>query len=134
MKPTFTSLFLSLAILGTGLLGCKQEKKAPITPKPKSVTAVKKATKPEPKETEPQPQKAPNKYFLIGASFQNSKNAQLYRQKLQNKGFESSILEANNGFSRVSYKGFSDRKEAFKQLRADRSTTQYKDVWLHIKH
>lgn len=96
------------------------------------------STKPTPepvakKKLEPVVEKTPNHYFLIMASFQNQENAERLQKKLTTEGYVSEVHSANNGFYRVSYKGFSDRKLAFQELRTARSTESNKDTWLYIK-
>ncbi|MFA8433962.1 MAG: SPOR domain-containing protein [Marinifilaceae bacterium] len=135
MRHPFKIFILSALCVGLAMSSCKEEKKVPqktqvkkvvkkkkVTPKPKPVPApVKKVVKPE------------AKYFLISASFQHQKNAEQFQGKLKQDGFTSRIHPASNGFFRVSYMEFSDRKEAFQALRSARSTEEHKDVWLYIK-
>lgn len=82
---------------------------------------------------EPVVEKVPNKYFLIVASFENKTNAEKLQSRLKKDGYVSNIHNAKNGFFRVSYKAFSDRKLAFQELASVRATEEHKDTWLYIK-
>ncbi|MCY1636686.1 SPOR domain-containing protein [Marinifilum sp. D737] len=132
-------LLLSVLICGIGLSSCKEEAKEPVkketTKKVAKKKEVKKPTaKPvEKKKLEPVVEKVPNKYFLIVASFENKTNAEKLKSKLKKEGYISDIHNAKNGFFRVSYKAFSDRKLAFQELASVRSTEEHKDTWLYIK-
>jgi cell division protein FtsN len=132
-------LLLSVLILGIGLSSCKNEAKEPVKkenvkPVVKKKEVKKEETKPvEKKKLEPVVEKAPDKYFLIVASFQKKTNAEKLQTKLKSEGYVSDIHDINNGFYRVSYKAFSDRKLAFKELASVRGTEEHKDTWLYIK-
>lgn len=137
--------FLCALIISVGLSSCKEgsktnskntEKKEIKKPSIKAKSAVKKKTETKPvakKKLEPIVKKLPNKYFLIVASFENRSNAVRLQKKLASEGFKSETHKAPNGFTRVSYKGFSDRKLAFSELKKVRSTEKHKDTWLYIK-
>jgi cell division septation protein DedD len=122
-----------------GLSSCKEEAKKPVKKETvKPVAKKKEVKKPKPKpaeksKVEPIVKKVPNKYFLIVASFQNKSNAERLQSKLNNKGYVANVHNANNGFFRVSYKAFSDRKLAFQELASVRATEEHKDTWLYIK-
>nr|WP_320117697.1 SPOR domain-containing protein [uncultured Marinifilum sp.] len=137
-------LLLCALIISVGLSSCKnssktntkntekKEIKKPSISKP----AVKKKAEAKPvvkKQTKPVVKKLPNKYFLIVASFENRSNAVRLQKKLASEGFKSETHNAPNGFTRVSYKGFSDRKLAFSELKKVRATEKHKDTWLYIK-
>lgn len=132
-------LLLCVLVVGVGLSSCKDEAKEPVKKEQTKKVAKKKETpKPKPKPVEkkkPEPvvKKAPNKYFLIVASFQSKTNAEKLQTKLKSEGFVSNIHNAGNGFFRVSYKAFSDRKLAFQELASVRATEEHKDTWLYIK-
>ena len=132
-------LLLCILIVSVGLSSCKEEAK---TPKKKATTekVVKKKEVKKPaakpvakKKLEPVVEKVPNKYFLIVASFEKQSNADKLQSKLKTEGYVSEVHNATNGFYRVSYKGFSDRKLAFQELKNVRSTEEHKDTWLYIK-
>ncbi|WP_372644719.1 SPOR domain-containing protein [Ancylomarina sp.] len=137
MNTRYKILFITFLCLAIGMSACKEEKKTLKNPKTtkKIVKAKKEHKKPTekvvPKEVV---EKAINKYFLISASFKNQANAKRMQSKLQKEGYDSQIIPAPNNFYRVSYKGFSKRDEAFKELKIARSTKGRERVWLHIKH
>jgi len=135
MKTRFKILFIAFLSLAIGMSACKDEKKTLKNPKAskKIVKTVKKEAvkKVVPKEVV---KKAINKYFLISASFKNKANAERLQAKFQKEGYDSQIILSENHFYRVSYKGFSDRSQAFKELKIARSTKGQENVWLHIKH
>lgn len=139
MNNIYKITILASLILSVGLSACKDEAK---TPK-KKIEATKIAAKQESPKPTPEPvvqkklesvvENTPNHYFLIMASFQNQEYADRLQKKLTSEGYVSEIHSANNGFFRVSYKGFSDRKLAFQELSTARSTESSKDTWLYIK-
>lgn len=135
MKYLSTFVKLSVLIVCISFFSCQKAKQASqkikqVKTEKKEVVAAK-SQAPKPAVIKESPK---NKYFLIAASFQNPKNAETFHLQLKDKGYDASILNAPNGFFRVSYKGFSQRAEAFKELKAARATTEHKTVWLHIKH
>ena len=137
MNTRYKILFITFLCLAIGMSACKEEKKTLKNPKTtkkivKAKAEQKKATKKVvPKEVV---KKAINKYFLISASFKSQANANRMQSKLQKEGYDSQIIPAPNNFYRVSYKEFSNRAEAFKELKLARSTEGRESVWLHIKH
>lgn len=74
--------------------------------------------------------KTSQKYFLITDSFEIKSNAEKLAEKLKNEGFDVRIIPTNFGMYRVSYRGFSDRKEAFDALKEEQKAG--KIVWLNI--
>ncbi len=78
-----------------------------------------------------------NKYFLIAGSFQSLENAESFKSKLEQQGYESSIIERrsgpNNEFYKVSYMAFHDRKEAYQELRKARNSAENYNAWLLVK-
>jgi len=137
MKTRFKILFIAFLSLAIGMSACKDEKKPLKNPKANKKIVKKKTVEKEavkkvvPKEVV---KKAINKYFLISASFKNKANAERLQAKFQKEGYDSQIILSENHFYRVSYKGFSDRSQAFKELKIARSTKGQENVWLHIKH
>lgn len=138
MKKIFL-LATALLILG---VACKDKKeppqKAPVkkeAPAPKPDTLAKKVeeSKPEPK---PVP-KEPNKYFLIAGSFSNQNNAASFKKELTDQGYQSEIILRNWGensdFYKVSYMGFSDKKEAISKMKQERSQPGKEKVWVLVK-
>src|SRR5690554_635521 len=137
------SIFLMSAVVLFLGAACKEKKQAPPPPPPKPEVVV------EPQDTleiapvqeevvyaEPVPL-APDKYFLISASFQEYANAEKYQKELANQGFSSEIIHRqhgpNNEFYRVSYQAYSSWKEALNQLEAERNTPGKEGVWLLVK-
>ncbi|RUT73135.1 SPOR domain-containing protein [Ancylomarina longa] len=134
-------IFLSLLIFTVGFSACKKNTKTQEKAKTTKVVKKKKES-PKPivkakpivkKKLKPEVEKRPNKYFLIVASFQKQANAERMQEQLNKNGYNSEIHPAANGFYRVSYKSFSDRKLAFKELKNVRSTEEHHDTWLYIK-
>jgi len=133
-------IFLSLLIISVGFSACKNNTKT--QEKAKTTKIVKKKKSPKPivkkapvakKQIKPEVKKIPDKYFLIVASFQKHSNAVRMQEQLNKNGYNSQIHNAANGFYRVSYKSFSDRKLAFQELKTVRSTEEHHDTWLYIK-
>ncbi len=77
---------------------------------------------------------APDKYFLITASFRKYENAQKYQEELRNKGMRSEIIQRNYGpnnqYYRVSYMSFSDKAEALRTMRNERTQQGKEKVWI----
>ncbi len=139
MKNYIRIVFIASLILSIGVSSCKEEAKTPekkeVATKVKAKKEVVKA-KPKPapkKKLEPVIEKVPNKYFLILASFQELKNAERLQEKLTKQGYVAEVHNASNGFHRVSYKAFSDRKLAFQELKSARASAENKENWLYIK-
>jgi len=84
--------------------------------------------------------KAAQKYFLIAGSFQSMENAEKFQKELQQKGYDSEVIVRKTGpnsdFYKVSYKGFADRAEAFRELKNARDANldfTDEEIWLLIK-
>ena len=139
MNNKYKFAFIAILSLTVGMSACKEEKKTLKNPKT-TQKIVSSKTKPVKKKvaetisTKPIVKKAANKYFLIIASFKRKSNAEKMKITLQKDGYDSQIILASNNLYRVSYKGFSNRVEAFKELKRARSSEGREDVWLHIKH
>lgn len=135
MKNYIKLTLIASLVLSIGVSSCKNEAKEETkTPIKKEVVKVTTEKKPVvAKKIEPVVEKAANKYFLILASFQDLKNANRLQKKLTKKGYASEVHYAANGFHRVSYKAFSDRKLAFKELKSARAIAENKENWLYIK-
>jgi cell division protein FtsN len=136
MNTRYKILFITFLSLAIGMSACKEEKKTLKNPKTtkKIVKAKPIQKKIEKKVPKALVKKAINKYFLIAASFKKQSNAKKMKSKLKSEGFDSQIILSNNQFYRVSYKGFSKKEEAFKELKIARATEGKEDIWLHIKH
>ncbi len=93
-----------------------------------------------PPPPEPEPEIVPlpeNKYFLIAGSFSSLENAETFKNELIQQGYDSEVIIRKRGinqdFYKVSYKGFSDKDEAFNALALERKQPNNQDVWLLIK-
>lgn len=132
MKNIFTLLII-VSVLAISFTGCKEKKQKKVIPQK---TVVKKDTvKPEPVKKvvkAPEPKK-PDKYFLIRGVYEYKHRADAFYEKLVKEGYEPRVFITDDGFFyRISYMGFSDRKEAFRKLREERAKEETKDVWLYI--
>jgi len=130
MRNILTLLAL-VAVLSISFSGCKQKKAKKIVPKK---TIVKKETaKPKVVKAEPVKPKKPQKYFLIGGVYEYKHYADAFYEKLVEQGYDAKVFVTEDGFFyRISYMGFSDRKEAFNKLAEERAKEETKDVWLYI--
>jgi len=119
-----------IAILSVGFSSCKKKvKKKKVV---KKVAVVKRDTVVAEPEPEPEPEPQPQKYFLIAGSFTVAENADAYKIKLEDLGYESRVFETYDGYFRVSYMGFSDKTEALRVMNEERSKEGSSNVWLHI--
>ncbi|MBI9063566.1 MAG: SPOR domain-containing protein [Marinilabiliaceae bacterium] len=84
-----------------------------------------------------EPPKPADRYFLIAGSFQDRAMAESYKSQLEKEGYDARVLERPNGpnneFFKVSYKGFHDRKEAYRALRDARRSGEREGVWLMVQ-
>lgn len=72
-----------------------------------------------------------NSYCLITGSFRSHKNAVRQADMLKTKGFTPEIIEASNGFYRVSAMGCSDLNSAM--IRKDSISKKYPGTWVSRK-
>jgi hypothetical protein len=86
----------------------------------------------EPVRSEPVYASSHNRYFMIVGSFQNYNLAKLYSEKIRQMGYESEIIEAPNGFYRVSAKSYSDFQAGINEIDDFRSSVA-PGAWLHVK-
>ena len=135
MNIKYKILFIAFLSLTIGMSACKEEKKTLENPKTTKKVVEAKPIKKKIEKEVPKTvvKKAISKYFLIIGSFKNQSYAKRMRLKLQNEGYDSQILLSEYDYYRVSYKEFSNRNEAFRELKLARSLEETKDVWLHIK-
>ncbi|MFH1319694.1 MAG: SPOR domain-containing protein [Bacteroidota bacterium] len=92
-----------------------------------SATAPKEPVEAAPKFSEEK------KYHIIGGCFQYLGNAKRLMKKLKKRGFDAQIIGQNKrGLYRVSYGGFTTRKEAKKVLAKVRAK-YIKSAWLFVK-
>lgn len=138
MKKIFL-LAAALLIIG---VACKDKKEPPkkepvkkVAPAPKPDTLAQKVEEPKP-EPKPVPQK-PDKYFLIAGSFSSQDNAESFKKELTDQGFKSEVIIRNWGensdFYKVSYMGFSNKKEAINKMQQERTQPGKEDVWVLVK-
>ncbi len=73
-----------------------------------------------------------NNYFMIVGSFQNQNFAQLYSEKIQQMGYQSQIIEASNGFYRVSAKSYANFQQGINEIDDFRASIT-PGAWLHVK-
>jgi cell division protein FtsN len=73
-----------------------------------------------------------DRYFMIVGSFQNQNLANNYAEKIRQMGYQSQILEASNGFYRVSAKSYSNFKQGVSEIDDFRSSVAAR-AWLHIE-
>jgi cell division protein FtsN len=72
------------------------------------------------------------RYFMIVGSFQNQNFAELYAEKIQEMGYESQIIEAPNGFYRVSARSYNNFQQGVNEI-AEFRTSLTTGAWLHVK-
>jgi cell division protein FtsN len=136
-------IFIAILCVSVLTISCgkkKSEKKPPVKREVKTQPLVVKDTLPPVPEPEPEPEiieKPQNKYFLIAGCFEVEENAYNFRDALVQQGYDAEIVNIPDGvystFYKVSYKGFSDRTEAFEQLAIERSQPDKENIWLLIK-
>jgi hypothetical protein len=73
-----------------------------------------------------------NKYYMIVGSFQNENLAEKYAEKMLQMGYASQVIEADNGFFRVSAKSYSDFRTGVNDIETFRATVASR-AWLHVK-
>ncbi len=72
------------------------------------------------------------KYFMIVGSFQNRNLAESYSNKIRQMGYTSEIIEANNGYFRVTAKSYSDYRTGISEIETFRESVS-SNAWLHVK-
>lgn len=73
---------------------------------------------------------AASRYYLIAGSFRRAENAQTLQGELASEGYSSEILEAGNGYLRVSMSVFDNKAEALQSLQRIRQQPGRQSVWL----
>ena len=86
----------------------------------------------EPVIEEPQMGYGDDRYFMIVGSFQNQNFAEIYAEKIQEMGYQPQIIEAANGFYRVSAKSYNNYQEGVNEIDQFRSSLTA-GAWLHIR-
>lgn len=94
----------------------------------------------EPEITEePEPEPLPayssgsDKYFMIVGSFQNQNLAQTYAEKIRAMGYQGEVIEASNGYYRVSAKSYSNYQQGISEI-ADFRASLSMGAWLHVRN
>ncbi len=80
----------------------------------------------------PAPKVVNGKYFMIVGSFQNQNFAELYAEKIQEMGYESQIIEASNGFYRVSARSYNNFQQGVNEIAEFRASITT-GAWLHVR-
>ena len=84
-------------------------------------------------ELEPIPEPVIEKnYKMIVGSFQVEANAEKYAQKLADQGYQTEIIQASNGYFRVSAKAYPTLKEGLSELETFRYDIS-ENAWVHVK-
>jgi len=73
-----------------------------------------------------------DRYFMIVGSFQNPNLAEKYAEKIRQMGYVSQVIEANNGFYRVSAKSYNDYRTGVSEIELFRETVA-SNAWLHVR-
>jgi hypothetical protein len=84
---------------------------------------------PEPAKEEVATVQEENIYLLITGSFKSQENAKNLMEKLTNKGYTPRIVEAPNGFFRVSAISVSDLNQA--SIEKEKITKDFPGTWIH---
>jgi len=72
------------------------------------------------------------RYFMIVGSFQNRNLADLYSDKISKMGYQSQVLEASNGFYRVTAKSYTNFRQGVNEIDDFRSSVT-ENAWLHVQ-
>ncbi len=86
----------------------------------------------EPVVQEPQTGYGDGRYFMIVGSFQNQNFAESYAEKIQEMGYQSQIIEASNGFYRVSAKSYNNFQQGVSEIDEFRASVTA-GAWLHVR-
>ena len=73
------------------------------------------------------------RYFMIVGSFYNEVNAERYANDLADQGYSTEIHYSENGFYRVSAKGYEDFRTGVNEIELFRSTVT-PSAWLYVKN
>lgn len=71
------------------------------------------------------------RYYIIAGSFKVVSNAENFKQKLIDEGYDSEIVVRNNGYHIVSYKTLFEWNEALTEWRQMRNTNN--ETWILVK-
>lgn len=73
-----------------------------------------------------------DKYYMIAGSFQNQRFAERYASKMQDMGYNTRIIEAPNGFYRVSVKSYNSFSQGVSEIEQFRNNVSAR-AWLNVK-
>lgn len=109
----------------------KQEVEQPVPAEPDTIAQQIEEPEPEPEPVEP------DKYFLIAGSFSKQTNAETFKNKLGQEGFQAEVITRswgpNSEFYKVAYMGFRDKNEAISKMKQERNQSGKEDVWVLVK-
>ncbi|MBN1183291.1 MAG: SPOR domain-containing protein [Bacteroidales bacterium] len=72
-----------------------------------------------------------SKFYIIAGSYRQRRNADRLKSKLTAEGYEPNILiDTKNKLYRVSYKSFTDRRTAIKELYKLQKELNNEDIWI----
>ncbi len=134
MKHILT-LLVFILILSISFQSCKEEKKKVA---PKETFTEKETIKSDTSTIETNISKQeessePEKFFLIRGTFEYKHRADACFDKLVAQGYDPKVFVTEDGFFyRISYMGFSNKKEAFQKLAEERAKEETRNVWLYI--
>ncbi|MBA7553743.1 hypothetical protein ES705_46342 [subsurface metagenome] len=86
----------------------------------------------EPIESQLQTGYGSGQYFMIVGSFQNRNFAVQYAEKIQEMGYQTQIIEASNGFYRVSARSYNNFQQGVNEI-DDFRTSVSAGAWLHVR-
>ncbi|MDX9882315.1 MAG: hypothetical protein RBS73_09630 [Prolixibacteraceae bacterium] len=74
-----------------------------------------------------------DRYFLIGGSFREDKNANTFMEMMKKEGYQPQNLGVFNGLHRISIQSFPSFQKAKDKLNEFRAENPGSGVWIHIK-
>ncbi|MEI6507251.1 MAG: hypothetical protein WCO54_02135 [Bacteroidota bacterium] len=72
-------------------------------------------------------------FYIIGGVFCKEQNARRFFHQLEEQGYAPDLIPNSGNCNRVSYKKFSNRKDAEQQLRTIQTTIN-REAWLYVLH
>jgi nucleoid DNA-binding protein len=82
------------------------------------------------REKEVAPPAASRSHYLVAGSFKRRTNALTLSQELEREGYDTRILESENGMYRVSMYSSGNRSESLRMLRQVRAEKNSSDIWM----
>lgn len=77
-------------------------------------------------------QRIQNAYEVVVGSFKDLQNAEELLADLKNQGYQSTIIQDNSAFTKVSIEGFANRIEAVQAMRAYKLSV-HKGAWIYAR-